>query len=41
LLQEVPAEVQFVLGDQHDNVPDLHQCCEEVDHFLVTTPMMG
>ena len=36
LWQEVSAEVQFVLGNQHYNVPDLHQCCEQADRFLVT-----
>ena len=36
LLQEVSAEVRFVLGNQHYPVPDLHQCGEQADRFLVT-----
>ena len=37
LLQEVPAEVRFVLGDRHYNTPDLHELCERDDRLLVTT----
>jgi len=37
LLQEVPADVRFVLGDLHYNVPELHRCCEQADRFLVTS----
>jgi Transposase DDE domain len=37
LLREVPADVRFVLGDRHYNVPDLHRFCEQADRFLVTS----
>ena len=37
LLVEVPAEVRFVLGDQHYNVPELRRQCEQQDRLLVTT----
>lgn len=37
LLGEVPAEVRFVLGDLHYNVPDLRRECEQQDRFLVTS----
>jgi hypothetical protein len=37
LLQEVPAEVRFVLGDRHYNTPDLRANCEQADRLLVTT----
>ena len=37
LLNEVPADVRFVLGDRHYNTPDLHACCAQADRLLVTT----
>ena len=37
LLNEVPAEVRFVLGDRHYNTPSLHEYCEQADRLLVTT----
>ena len=37
LLQEVPAEVRFVLGDRHYNVPELWCFCQQQNRFLVAT----
>jgi Transposase DDE domain len=37
LLGEVPAEVRFVLGDLHYNVPALRSQCDQQDRLLVTT----
>ena len=37
LLNEVPAEVRFVLGDRHYNTPDLRLFCEQADRLLVAT----
>ena len=37
LLCRIPAEVRFVLGDQHDTTPELRELCEEDDRCLVTT----
>ena len=37
LLREVPAEVRFILGDRHDNTPELHEICAQDDRLLVTT----
>jgi Transposase DDE domain len=37
LLQEVPAEVRFILGDRHYNTPELREICERDDRLLVTT----
>ncbi len=37
LLGEVPAEVRFVLGDLHYNVPELRSQCDQQDRLLVTT----
>ncbi len=37
LLGEVPAEVRFVLGDLHYNVPELRRQCDQQDRLLVTT----
>lgn len=36
-MQEVPAEVRFVLGDRHYHVPALRQFCEQGNRLLVTT----
>jgi hypothetical protein len=37
LLCRIPAEVRFVLGDKHDNTPELPELCEADDRCLVTT----
>lgn len=37
LLDELPPEAHFVLGDKHYNDPDLRQRCEAADRILVTT----
>ncbi len=37
LLGEVPAEVRFVLGGRHYNVPELRSLCDQQDRLLVTT----
>ena len=37
LLDEVPAEVHFILGDRHYNTPELHANCEQAGRLLVTT----
>ncbi len=37
LLGEVPAEVHFVLGDRHYNVPELRSLCDQQDRLLVST----
>ena len=41
LLCRIPAEVRFVLGDQHYNTPELHELCEEDERCLVTTQRGG
>ncbi len=37
LLDEIPAEVRFVLGDRHYNTPALYEYCEQADRLLVAT----
>ncbi len=37
LLCRIPAEVRFVLGDQHYNTPELREQCAEDERCLVTT----
>jgi hypothetical protein len=37
LLDEVPAEVRFLLGDRHYNTPDLRQRCQDDDRILVAS----
>ena len=37
LLCRMPAEVRFVLGDQHYNTRELREQCEEDERCLVTT----
>ncbi len=37
LLCRMPAEVRFVLGDQHYTTPELEELCEEDERCLVTT----
>ncbi len=41
LVCRIPAEVRFVLGDQHYNTPDLRELCEEDERCLVTTQRGG
>ena len=36
-LGKVPADVRFVLGDRHYNVPELRSQCEQEERLLVTT----
>jgi len=36
LLWELPADVRFVLGDQHYNAPNLHRVCQHTHRNLVT-----
>jgi hypothetical protein len=37
LLDELPAEVRFVLGDRHYNTPDLRRRCADDDRLLVAS----
>jgi hypothetical protein len=37
LLEELPAEARFVLGDTHYNAPEVRECCESQDRFLVAS----
>jgi hypothetical protein len=37
LLNEVPTDVRFILGDRHYNTPDLHEFCAQEDRLLVAT----
>jgi len=37
LLDEVPPEARFVLGDRHYNTPEVRQCCERDGRILVTS----
>lgn len=37
LLDVLPAEVRYVLGDTHHNDPNLRTHCAQVDHVLFTT----
>lgn len=37
LLDELPAEVRFVLGDRHYNTPDLRAECQRHDRILIAT----
>lgn len=39
LLQEVPAEVRFVLGDRHYNTPELRANCALADQELIATKL--
>ncbi|HZO75812.1 MAG TPA: transposase [Ktedonobacteraceae bacterium] len=39
LLQEVPAEVRFVLGDRHSNTPEIREDCSLSDRLLVATQL--
>jgi hypothetical protein len=37
LIEELPEEVRFVLGDIHYNAPNVKEACESTQRFLVTT----
>ena len=37
LLQELPAEACFVLGDLHYNAPNVQECCDQTKRILVAT----
>ena len=37
LLPELPAEVRFVLGDQHYNAPNVRALCQQSDRILVAS----
>jgi hypothetical protein len=37
LIEELPDEVRFVLGDIHYNAPNVREACQSPERFLVTT----
>jgi hypothetical protein len=37
LLEELPEEARFVLGDTHYNAPEVRECCESQDRILVAS----
>ena len=37
LIEELPREARFVLGDIHYNAPNVREACESTERFLVTT----
>jgi hypothetical protein len=37
LIEELPGEARFVLGDIHYNAPNVREACESPERFLVTT----
>jgi len=37
LLPQLPAEVRFVLGDQHDNAPNVRALCAQGDRILIAS----
>jgi len=37
LIEELPEEAPFVLGDIHYNAPNVREACESTERFLVTT----
>jgi Transposase DDE domain len=41
LLEELPEEARFVLGDTHYNAPEVHQLCESADRILVASGHRG
>jgi len=41
LLQELPGEVRFVLGDTHYNAPEVRKLCESQDTILVASGHRG
>jgi hypothetical protein len=41
VLDDLPAEVRFVLGDRHYNTPDVRAVCERADRILVASQYGG
>ncbi len=41
VLDDLPTEVRFVLGDRHDNTPDVRAVCERADRVLVASQYGG
>lgn len=41
LLQELPSEARFVLGDTHYNAPEVRQLCESQECILVASGHRG
>ena len=37
LIQELPKELHFLLGDRHYNAPNVRELCDEWDYLLVTS----
>lgn len=37
LIEELPGEARFVLGDTHYNAENVHEKCEQTERFLVTS----
>ena len=37
LIQELPQELRFLLGDRHYNAPNVRELCDEWDYLLVTS----
>lgn len=37
LIQELPKELRFLLGDRHYNAPNVRELCDEWDYLLVTS----
>ena len=37
LIEQLPDEARFVLGDIHYNAPNVRQACQSTERFLVTT----
>jgi hypothetical protein len=37
LIQELPKELRFLLGDRHYNAPNVREACDRQDYFLVTS----
>jgi plasmid stabilization system protein ParE len=37
LIQELPKELRFLLGDRHYNAPNVRQTCDQKGYFLVTS----
>jgi len=37
LIQELPKELRFLLGDRHYNAPNVRETCDQRDYFLVTS----
>ena len=37
LIQELPKELRFLLGDRHYNAPNVREACDQQDYLLVTS----